>query len=278
MPKIRRLRVPLRSSLPEPQKVEQLVNVPMPHTITLADGRDDCAIRWRHMWGRTGGVYWWMVGTNRSRRDRPEGPRAVCKYWAGDSWSAHLWSLSDKFQQSFQFTIENTPQSPFIDRVLPQRRLRTVQPVQRLGDSTAQFLEWCSRPAQRLVPIVQTVQRSSCLLAQRLVRQWIHVLRRYLGVFGRISHIFLRESGIQILRSTSCSQLAAWRSMHSRCSSFTVFTERNGIISTSPLCLAVILSSQFFARVQFLGAPDDQEFSVVEGSGVAGSLGVSTPR
>ena len=38
------------------------------------------------------------------------------------------------------------PQIPFVDRVLdilvmPQRRARTVQTVQKLGDSTAQFLD-----------------------------------------------------------------------------------------------------------------------------------------
>ena len=30
----------------------------------LADGKDDRGIRWRHVWGRSCGTYWWMVGTN----------------------------------------------------------------------------------------------------------------------------------------------------------------------------------------------------------------------
>ena len=57
---------------------------------------------------------------------------------------------------------------------------------------------------------------------------------------------------------------------------FTVFTEDIGIISTSPLYLAVILSSQFVARVHFLGAVDDLE-SLVGGGlwGGRGSPGVS---
>ena len=58
---------PPRSSLPEPQAVEQLVEVPIPLTVTLADGKDDRGIRWRHVWGRSGGTCWWMVGTNHTR-------------------------------------------------------------------------------------------------------------------------------------------------------------------------------------------------------------------
>ena len=61
---------PPRSSLPEPQVVEQLVEVPIPLTVALADGKDDRGIRWRHVWGRSGGTYWWMVGTNHTRRAR----------------------------------------------------------------------------------------------------------------------------------------------------------------------------------------------------------------
>ena len=62
-----------RSSLLEPQVVEQLVEVPILPTVTLADGKDDRGIRWRHVWGRSGGTYWWMVGTNHTRRNRPVG-------------------------------------------------------------------------------------------------------------------------------------------------------------------------------------------------------------
>ena len=64
---------PPRSSLPEPLVVEQLVEVPIPLTVTLADGKDDRGIRWRHVWGRSGGTYWWMVGTNHTRTARPDG-------------------------------------------------------------------------------------------------------------------------------------------------------------------------------------------------------------
>ena len=64
---------PPRSSLPEPRVVEQLVEVPIPLTVTLADGKDDRGIRWRLLWSRSGGTYWWMVGTNHTRKDRPVG-------------------------------------------------------------------------------------------------------------------------------------------------------------------------------------------------------------
>ena len=60
--------VPQHSSLLEPQTVEKLVEVPVPHTVILADGRDDRGIRWRHVLGRGGGAFWWMVGTNHTRR------------------------------------------------------------------------------------------------------------------------------------------------------------------------------------------------------------------
>ena len=87
---------PPRSSLPEPPVVEQLMEVPIPLTVTLADGKDDRGIRWRHVWGRSGGTYWWMVGTNHTRRARPRWvhrrPRAVYKYWA-TSPSSGLTSL-----------------------------------------------------------------------------------------------------------------------------------------------------------------------------------------
>ena len=32
------------------------MEVPIPLTVTLADGKDDRGIRWRHVWGRSGGV------------------------------------------------------------------------------------------------------------------------------------------------------------------------------------------------------------------------------
>ena len=67
------LYAPCPPSLPEPQVVEQLVEVPIPLTVTLADGRDDRGIRWRHVLGRSGGTYWRMVGTNHTRKDHPVG-------------------------------------------------------------------------------------------------------------------------------------------------------------------------------------------------------------
>ena len=44
------------------------------------------------------------------------------------------------------------------------------------------------------------------LLAQRLVRQWIHILRKFLGASGRISRIFCVKGETRILKSIlSCS-------------------------------------------------------------------------
>ena len=78
---------PPRSSLPEPQVVEQLVDVPIPLTVTLADGKDDRGIRWRHVWSRSGGTYWWMVGTNHTKRARPDG------FTAGPGRYTNTWQL-----------------------------------------------------------------------------------------------------------------------------------------------------------------------------------------
>ena len=74
-------------------------------------------------------------------------PRAVFKYWAGAEAVAVVDDpvvTQHKFQQSF-VDLFNLPQLQFIDRVLvfpvmPQSLVRRVQTVQKVGDSTAQFL------------------------------------------------------------------------------------------------------------------------------------------
>ena len=63
---------PWRTVLREPRVTEQLVYVPVPQTVFLAHGRDDRGISWCHV-VESGGSYWWMVGTNHTRRDRPQG-------------------------------------------------------------------------------------------------------------------------------------------------------------------------------------------------------------
>ena len=61
---------PPRSSLPESQVVEQLVEVPIPLTVTLADGTDDRGIRWRHV---VGSQWRYLLVDGRHQPDQ-EGP------------------------------------------------------------------------------------------------------------------------------------------------------------------------------------------------------------
>ena len=49
---------PWRAVLREPRVADQLVDVPVPQTVILAHGRDDRGIR-----------YWWMVGSNHTKRN-----------------------------------------------------------------------------------------------------------------------------------------------------------------------------------------------------------------
>ena len=76
---------PPRSSLPEPQVVEQLVEVPIPLTVTLADGKDDRGIRWRRVWvGVAVPPGGWSAPTTPAGAAQMGSPpsRAVYKYWA----------------------------------------------------------------------------------------------------------------------------------------------------------------------------------------------------
>ena len=106
-------RTPLRAVLREQRVAEQLVAVP---------SRDDRGIRWCHVLGRSGGAYWWMVGTKHT--NRPRGvhcqPRAVYKFWARVTMVADVPVLMlHKFQQLYVvFILILVPQVQFIDRVL----------------------------------------------------------------------------------------------------------------------------------------------------------------
>ena len=64
--------IPQRAVLREPQLVEQLVHVSVPELVIPARGRDARGTEWCQVAGRIG-VYWWMVRTNNTKWDRPEG-------------------------------------------------------------------------------------------------------------------------------------------------------------------------------------------------------------
>ena len=85
---------PLRAVLREPGVAEQLVCVPVPHTVTLAHGTDDRGIRWCHVLGRSGGPYWWMVGTDHTNKDRPQGFTASPGRYinTGQRWPSLRWT------------------------------------------------------------------------------------------------------------------------------------------------------------------------------------------
>ena len=67
-------------------------------------------------------------------------------------------------------------------------------------------------------------------------------------------------------------------SVHSSCFGCS-FTWKSGqFFPTSPLYLADFLSCPKFTLGDFLGALDDEEFFVVEGSGGGGVAGSQTPK
>ena len=70
VPKIIQDHTPQSAVLREPRVAEQLV--PVPQTVILAHGKDDRGTRWCHV-ARRSGSWWWMVGSNYTRRNRPEG-------------------------------------------------------------------------------------------------------------------------------------------------------------------------------------------------------------
>ena len=57
-----------------------------------------------------------------------------------------------------------------------------------------------------------------------------------------------------------------------------IFPWKSGHYFFDPLVFCSIFSCAQSPLVDFLGALDDEEFFVVEGSGVAGSPGVLTPK
>ena len=70
-----------------------------------------------------------------------------------------------------------------------------MQTVQKLGDSTAQFLG--------MVLTHQLFFNDRCLarVAQCLVRLWLHVLHQLQGGFWKNSQLFQREGNARLLRS-----------------------------------------------------------------------------
>ena len=138
------------------------------------------------------------------------------------------------------------PQIPFVDRVLdipvmPQRRARTVQTVQMLGDSTAQFLDkvddarCCQRQVHGLVS------------AETCGGPAVAVFDLVVDVPGRQSEV----PQIQLLTFLGGGE--------------GFFAAFFGLLLTE---LSTGLQRTFW------GALDDEEFFVVEGSGVAGTPGV----
>ena len=189
----------------------------------------------------------------------------MLEMWPGDAPKI----MQLVFQQSKSYIYLEGPQFQFIDRVLDisvfSQRIGTLSPnCAEMEISRVQFF-WT------LLKRPLTSQRQ--VHPDRFALVWLDSGYMFcdctLAVWQNFVY-FLRESGIQILRSTSAGwgggprPLAVWRSMHSRCFSF--FFGENSHISASPLYFAVI---QVFSG--FFKALDDEEFFVIEGSGVAGS-------
>ena len=190
-----------RSSLPEPQVVEQLVEVPIPLTVTLADGKDDRGIRWRHVWGRSGGTHWWMVGTNHTRKDRTDGFTAgPGRYANTNTGQLHLpgvdvsVTMLDKFQQWRCLGSSSSTDWWIFQLVCVGAAQCTLC---RGPWSSTGPVPWCGVD----VPVV--VQRQ-VPWPTLLVNAWLHsgyIFCVYLAAFRKNFTQFLREGGTQILKS-----------------------------------------------------------------------------
>ena len=168
----------------------------IPLTVTLADGKDDRGIRWRHVWSRSGGTYSWMDGTNHNhtKRARPDG------FTAGPG----------RYTNTGQLYLPGGRRLCDHARQVPAVHAREVggasDPVSRqIGGYSSWFAvgaaqcilcrgPWCSTgplPGDGVdVPVV--VQRQVPWLTL-LARAWLdsgYIFCVYQGAFWRISHIF----------------------------------------------------------------------------------------
>ena len=141
------------------------------------------------------------------------------------------------FQQFKSYIYLEVPQLQFIDRVLDIYSCSSE-------DWYAQgklFRRWEIPRVQlfwRLLKRPLTSQRqASRQVCARLARLWIHVLRQYFGGLAEFRFFFLRVGGIRILRSTSCSPLAAGAVCTVDASVWSIRTWKISLISSSPLYL-----------------------------------------
>ena len=113
------------------------------------------------------------------------------------------------------------------------------------------------------------------LLAQRLVRQWIHALRQFLGAFGRASRIFYVKVETRILKSMlSCALRRGSRSVHSRCFSCIAEVVAHKNLDTtfmSPLFVTVICSPSGRFRRGVFEPSTSHSCELSRALGVAGS-------
>ena len=109
--------------------------------------------------------------------------------------------------------------------------------------------------AQKTLSFSQ-VQFRGPLRAQCLVRQWIHVLRQFLGAFERPSHIFYVKVEPRILKFISPA--VVWSSVHSRCFSWPAgggCTWKFGHYLHEPLVSGTHFSPSGHFRRGFFGSP-----------------------
>ena len=149
-------------------------------------------------------------------------------------------NMHDKFQQSLPISSEGASLYLTVRvldiPVMPQRQDAQSPLCRRREIPQVQFF-W------RLLtrPLTSQRQVRPDRPARCVVRQWIHDMRLYLDSWQNFTY-FPRESGIQILRSTSCSS-------PEKCaqSMLQFFTINIVIISMRPLYFAVIpILSGFF--------------------------------
>ena len=206
---------------------------------------------------------WWALRTGRGWARSCGSPRGLSVGGGGDGCCGDhaaplpavlLVHVSGGAQIQFNYRVLDVPvvcRDGYAQRKTVQNTVETSQvqdmvygPLNR-SDQLQQFTFVVGVPVQIPAEFSQA-QFVGTLLAQRLVRQWIHALRQFLGAFGRASRIFYVKVETRILMSIlSCSPRRGSRSVHSRCFSCTAEVVAHKNLDTnfmSPLYVTVTCS------------------------------------
>ena len=275
-----------RTVLCEPQKAEQLVEVPVPAPLLQRLGSLGGDLQAHGSY-----VAWWLRMAPAPFEGNHRQPRAVYKYWARTSSTPLVprslcSSSSTEWWQSVVAAVFNS---------CAQCKLCSFGEFGvNCSDKFQQFLVGCERPCDPRCSVrqwIQILRQLGILLEEFLdfyVNGYTRLLRSILVLLFPVNEVaaLVVDTGSGLF-STGFAGKNAPRAVFR-----TIAFTQNGevctvfcfdrlfsldIISPNPLFCSIFSCAQS-PLVDFLGALDDEEFFVVEGSGVAGSPGVSTPR